>query len=122
MLKLVDPKRFPARRLSPFRVSGGLQAELTTVLQVVDRDVVAGEMEQRVQQHRPVTVRQNETVAVRPVWIARVVSQVATAEYFGYCGHSHGHARVAGVGLLHRIHGKCTDDVGQVAGCKRHDN
>jgi hypothetical protein len=79
-------------------------------------------MQQRVQQHRAVTVRKNETVAVRPVWIARVVAQVATPEHFGDFSHSHGHAGVAGVGLLHRVHGQGADDVGQGGKRNRHDN
>ena len=47
---------------------GGLAAELAEALELVDRHVlVAGQMEQRIEQHRAVAGRQHEAVAVGPV-------------------------------------------------------
>ena len=49
---------------------GRLAVQLAEVLQLVDRQVVAGQVQQRVQQHRAVAVRQHEAVAIGPVRIA----------------------------------------------------
>ena len=45
---------------------GGARTELAEVLELLDRQRVAGQMQQRVQQHRAVAVREHEAVAVRP--------------------------------------------------------
>ncbi len=64
-------------------VPGGLGAELAEVLQLLDRQVVAGEMEQRVEQGRGVAAGEDEAVAVRPVGVFRVVAQEARPEKVG---------------------------------------
>src|SRR3982750_4504929 len=43
-----------------FRRPGGGGAELAEALQLLDRQVIAGQVEQRVLQHRAVSVRQHE--------------------------------------------------------------
>ena len=54
--------------MAVFRVAGGLGAELTELLQLLDRHVrVAGQIEQRVEQHRAVAGREHEAVAVGPL-------------------------------------------------------
>ena len=56
-------------------VAGGLRAELAELLDVVlEADVVAGQVQRRVQQHRRVPARQHEPVAVGPLRMARVVA------------------------------------------------
>ena len=49
------------------RVARRVRAPLAERLEVLERDVVAGEVEQRVQQHRRVPGGEDEPVAVRPV-------------------------------------------------------
>ena len=110
---------FHARGHVIFGVAGGFRAELAEVLQLVQRQVVAGEMQQRVVQHRAVAVGQHETVAVGPVRVARVVLQVVVPQDFGDVGHAHGHARMTGVGGLYRVDGEETDGVGKVAAAGR---
>ncbi|EXI65582.1 MAG: hypothetical protein AW08_03102 [Candidatus Accumulibacter adjunctus] len=89
------------------------RAELAELLQVVEREVIAAEMQQRIEQHRAVPVREDEAVTIRPARIGRVVAQVATPEHFRDFGHPHRHPGVTGVGLLHRVHGEGADDTGQ---------
>ncbi|GAB1459121.1 hypothetical protein MASR2M50_08950 [Thauera sp.] len=93
-------------------VAGGLAVELAEALELLDRQVVAGEVEQRVDQHRAMAVRQHEAVAVGPLGVGRVVLEVVAPEDFGDLGHAHGCARVAGVGLLHRVHREGADGAG----------
>ena len=52
-------------------------APLAEALDFVQRQIIAGEMQQAVEKHRTMPGRQHETVPVRPLWIARVVLQVA---------------------------------------------
>ena len=55
------------------RMAGRAASPLPEALYVHERQVVAGEMQQRVEQHRAVSGRQHEAVAVGPFRIARVV-------------------------------------------------
>ncbi|MNZ56762.1 hypothetical protein D3C78_747150 [compost metagenome] len=103
---------FHAGGVAVFRVARGAAAQLAEVLQVLDAEVVAGQVQQRVVQHRAVAVGQHEAVAVGPLGVVRVVLQVIPPEHFGDIGHSHGGAGVAAVGFLHRIHAQGTDGIG----------
>ena len=58
------------------RMPRGLAVQLAEVAQLAHRQVVAAQVQQRIQQHRGVAVGQHETVAVGPVRVARVVFQV----------------------------------------------
>jgi hypothetical protein len=89
--------------------------QLAEALELLDRQVVAGEMQQGVDQHRAVAVGQHEAVTVGPVRIGRVVVQVIAPQHFGDVGHAHGGAGVAGVGGLHAVDGEKADGVGQTA-------
>ena len=68
------------RRLDPgrqavLRVTGRPRAPLAEPLELVERQVVAGQVEQRVEEHRGVAGAQDEPVAVRPVGSGRGVTQ-----------------------------------------------
>src|SRR3546814_2206100 len=64
-----------------------LRLELTEILQLLDRQVVAAQMQQRVEQHRAVPVRHDEAVAIRPLRIGRVVDKKVVPQDFGDIGH-----------------------------------
>ena len=121
--------RLDAGCVADFRVAGGTRAELAEILQIVDRQVVAGQVQQRVDQHRAMAVGKHETVAVRPFRVGRVVPQVAAPQHFGDFGHAHRRAGVAGVCFLHGVHGQCANragergegDAGAAAGGRGHD-
>ena len=100
-----------------FGVARRFAAELAEVLQVLDGERVAGKIQQRIEQHRAVTVREHEAIAVRPARICRVVPQKIPPQDLGDVGHAHRHAGVSGVRALHRVHGQCADGVGEFAAC-----
>src|SRR5581483_4364753 len=58
------------------RMSRRARAPLAKLLQLVERQVVAGEVQERVEQHRAVARREDEAIAIGPVRIARTVFQV----------------------------------------------
>jgi hypothetical protein len=84
-----------ARCVADLGMAGRLRVQLAEVAQLLDRQVVAGEVEKRVLEHRAVAVRQHEAVAIRPRGIGRVVTQVAPPEHLGDLGHAHRHAGMA---------------------------
>ena len=111
--------RFHAWRDIDFRVARGFRMHLAEGLDVIHRQVVARQVQQRVVQHGAVAVRQQETVAVLPFWIRGIVAVVTTPQ--GNCdlGHAHRHAWMAGVGLLYSVHCQCADRIGHFGSRER---
>ncbi len=93
--------------------------KLAKVAKFRNREVVTSEVQQRVQEHRTVTIRQHESVAVGPVRVGRIVRKHAAPQ--GYCdiGHAHWHARVPGVRLLNRVHCQGADSPRHAHGKRR---
>jgi hypothetical protein len=116
-------RRLDAGRETVFRVARRPGMDLAKALDLLHREVIAGEMQQGVEQHRAVAVREHEAVAVDPLRIGRVVAQVAAPQHLGDLGHAHRHARMAGVRLLHGVHRQRPYHVHDVAaacaGCDR---
>ncbi len=108
------PRRgLDALGMEVFRMSGGQRSELAKVLELVERHVaIAGEIQQRIQQHRAVAGRQDEAVAVRPFRLGGVILQKLREQHGGDVGGAHRQAGVAGFGLLDRVHREATDRVG----------
>ena len=67
-------RRFDTGRHADFGMARCLRMQLAKALQLAHRQVVAGKMQQRVLQHRPMAIRQNKTIAVRPVRIRGIVA------------------------------------------------
>ncbi len=97
-------------------VTGRPGVKLAKIAQLFKRQVVAGQMQQRIQQHRAVPVREHEAVTIRPGRIRRVVLQVARPQCHGDLRHAHRHAGMTRVRLLHRVHRERTDRVGHLRG------
>ena len=57
---------FYASGVAHFRVTWSFGVQLTEVFQLFDRQIVAGEVQQAIDQHRAVAVGQHEAVAVSP--------------------------------------------------------
>ncbi|MDT4854007.1 hypothetical protein FQZ97_882930 [compost metagenome] len=95
-----------------FGVAGGLAVQLAEVLDLGQGQVVAREVQHRVDQHRGVAVGQHEAVAVEPVRVGGVVAQVLAPQGDGHVGHAHRCARMSGIGLLNGIHCQRADRVG----------
>ncbi|STQ10155.1 Uncharacterised protein [Enterobacter cloacae] len=86
--------------------------QLAEVFQLFERQIVAGQMQQAVEQHRRVAVRENKTVAIVPGGVVRVVLQEIIPQHFGNICHAHWCARVAGIGFLHGIHAEGANGIG----------
>ncbi len=89
----------PGRRLDPrrqprLRMTRGPRAPLAEPRQLVEREVVAGQVEERVEEHRGVPRRQDEAVAIRPLGVRRGVSEETRPEHVRHRGGAH---RGAGV-------------------------
>ena len=101
-----------AGRVAVFGMAGRERAELAEALDLVDRHLlVAGEIEQRVEQHRAVAGGEHEAVAVGPGRIGRVEFQEVREQHGGDVGRAHRQAGMAGLRLLDRIHGERADGV-----------
>ena len=104
------------RRLDPGRVAvlgvaGGRRAELAEVLEVVERQAVAGQVQRRVQEHRRVPAAEDEAVAIRPVGPARRVLHHPRVEHVRERRERHRRPGMSGVGLLDRVHRQGADRV-----------
>ena len=103
-------------KLEILRMTGAWASELAEALYVVERrPLVAGEVEQRIEEHRPVAGRQNEAVAVRPARIGSIELQMAGEQRGRGVGHAHWHPGMPAVGGLHRIHREGANGVGEAA-------
>ena len=96
-----------------FRVARGERAHLAEVLHLLKRDLfVTHEIEQGVDQHGAVASRQDETVAVGPVWRGNVKLHVLFKQHCRHIRHAHRHARVTGVCSGNRIQCQSTNGGG----------
>ena len=95
--------RFDAGCDAHLRMPRRLAVQLPEAPEFVDRQVVAGEMQQSVQQHRAMPVRQHEAVAIGPRRIARIVFQMAVPQRDGNLGHAERHARMTRFSGFDRI-------------------
>ena len=97
-----------------FGVPRGLRTPLAEVADVVEREVVARQVEQGVQQQRRVAAGEHEPVAIRPVGVSRRVFQVASPEHVPRRGKRHRGAGMPRIGRLdgiHREHANRVDDL-----------
>src|SRR6202034_2841806 len=87
-----------AFQLARLRVPGSAGAELAELLYVIEREVVAGQVEHGVQQDRGVPTGEHEAVPVGPVRVGGVVVHDPRPQDVGQRGQGHGRAWVARVG------------------------
>src|SRR5215470_9900926 len=99
------------------RVPRGFAVELPEMTDIIERNrwmteafvfsvdrLRAREMKHRPEQHRGVTVREHEAVAVGPDRILRIEAHRAVPDRVNQRRERHGRAGVPGLGLLHRIY------------------
>jgi hypothetical protein len=84
---------------------------LAELLDVFQREIVAGEIQRAVQQHRGVARREHEAVAVHPEGVGRIVTQVTGEQQVGQRRQRHGGAGMSRLRLLHRIHREGADGI-----------
>ncbi|MNP05673.1 hypothetical protein D3C76_976280 [compost metagenome] len=97
-----------------FRVTRGFGVQLTEVFQLFDWQVIAGEVQQAVDQHGAVAVGQHEAVTVSPGRVLRVVVQEITPQDFGNVSHTHRGTRVTGFGFLYCVHAQRTNSISKL--------
>ncbi len=100
-----------ARRQPVLRVARRERVPLTELLELLERQVVAGQVQKRVEEHRAVSGREDEPVTVRPRRVLGVVVEELRPEDVGHRGRAHRHARVAGVRLLNPVGRKHADRI-----------
>ncbi|MPN11422.1 hypothetical protein SDC9_158723 [bioreactor metagenome] len=103
---------FHARRMSEFRMAGGLASPLAELLEFFHREAVFEEMKEAVEEHGAVSGGKNETVASEPLGVLRVVFHVFEPQIERIVGAAHGHSGMSGFRLLDTIRGKQPDRVG----------
>ena len=95
-----------------FGVAWGLGAPLAELLEILHRHrVVAGEVQQGVEQHAAVAGREHEAVAVEPLRILGVVPQHLVPQGVGHGGGAHRQARMARIRFVDRINRQEADAV-----------
>ena len=90
------------RRQEPFGMARCAASPLPESLQVLHRQVIAGQIEKAIEQHAAVPRREHEPVAVGPLRILRVVLQVPLPEDVG---HGSGAERQTGMARFRLLNG-----------------
>ncbi len=109
--------RLDAERRLVLRMTRRTAAELPKILDLLQTERIPRQIQERVQQHRTVTVRKHEAVAVDPEGIARIVLEKVAPQNLRNVGHAHGHAWMTRIGALYGVHGKCAEGIGELAAC-----
>ncbi len=104
-------RRLDSRRDAMLRVPGRAAPPLPELLDVVEREIVAREIEDAVEQHAGMARRQDEAVAVQPFGIRGIVSQMPLPQHVRERCQGHRRAGMSRIGLLHGIHRERADGV-----------
>ena len=107
-------RRLNARCHADLRMSGRLGMELAKSLQFGHRQFVPAQVQQRVLQHRAVAVRQHEAIAIDPMRIRWIVSQMACPQRDGNFRHAHRHTRMSRFRLFDGVHRERANRVGEL--------
>src|SRR5438477_11615896 len=104
------------RRLYPwsvavFGVTGSTTSPLTKLLEVFEAEVIAAQIQTRVQQHRRVTAREDEAIAIRPIWVGGIMTHVLRVEPVAERRERHRRPRVTRLRLLHGVHRQRADGI-----------
>ena len=93
------------------RVAGSDAAPLAQALDLVEGEVVAGEVEQAVQEHGCVAGGEDKAVAVVPARVRGIVLKETVPEGVGHGGLTHGATGVTVARLLHGVGGQQAQSV-----------
>jgi hypothetical protein len=93
--------------MAVFGMARRQRSELAEALQLIDGHArFAGQIKQRIEQHRAMTGGQDKTVAIRPIWGSGVIFEHLGEQHRGDIGGAHGEPRMTGFRLFHCIHGE----------------
>ncbi len=110
-----------ARQLEILGVAGAWAAKLAELRNVLEsRLMIAGQVQQRIDQHRTVARRKHEAVAVGPFRRGGIIFEEIAEQNRRDIGHTHRHAGVPAVGRLDRIHRQHANGVGKALFCDGH--
>ncbi|MNS83220.1 hypothetical protein D3C72_1170010 [compost metagenome] len=103
-----------ASGVTHFRVTWSFGMQLAEVFQLFDWQRITCEVQQAIDKHRAVAVRQYETVTVSPGRVLRVMVQEITPQDFGNVSHTHRGTRVTGFGFLYCVHAQRTNSISKL--------
>ena len=106
--------RLDTRGPAELGVAGGLRVLDAEVLDLLHREVVAGHVQPRVEEHGAVARREDEAVTVDPRRVLRVVDHLLAEEDGADLRAAEGKAHVAGLGLGDRVDREATGLVGRL--------
>ena len=94
--------------LDPWRnavlgMTGRDAAPLPELLDLLQGQIVARQVQQAIQQHRTMPGREHEPIAIEPLRMGRVVTQMPGPEHVGHGAAPIGKPGVAAVGLFDRV-------------------
>ncbi len=92
--------RLYTRRDAHFGMAGRDRVKLAKLPDLLQRQIVAAQMQQGIQQHGAMAVGQHKAVAIEPSRIGRVMGQMLSPQHLGNIGHAHGRAWMARLRLL----------------------
>ncbi len=102
---------FNAGGFAVLRVTGGVRAPLAELLELLERKIVAGEVQDAVLQGRRVAIGEHKAVAIGPERVGRVVLHELVEEQVGHGRAAERGAGVAVLGLFHLVDGEKTKGV-----------
>ena len=97
-----------SRGFVELRVAGGLRMQGAEILYLFQREVVAAEVQPRVEEHRAVPGREDETVAIQPTRFVGVVDQGVAVKDSADFSRAQGKTQVPGGRFVDRVHGETT--------------
>ena len=95
---------FDALGVAALGMAGCLAAPLAEAAQIVQRQLIAGQVQQAIEQRRAVPGREHEAVAIGPLRVRGVVLEMARPQRISHRRGAERQAGMAALGLLHHVH------------------
>ena len=92
-------------------MSGSLRSPLTKILNLIEREIVSSQVQQRIEQHAAMTRGQQKPIAVFPFGIARVVAHELRPQHIGHRRSAQRQTRMTRVRFLDRVERQCANRV-----------
>ncbi len=96
-------------RFTIFRMPRRLRTELSKLLQVIQGELVSGQMQEGIKQHRAMTTRQDKAIPVGPAGVGGVVPHPVEIEDRSDIRQTQRSSWMSRVGFLDRVGGQSSD-------------